>query len=150
MVREPKQYHPQRVMEEWAMNCSALQYSVDPIECWRRHCESQLAKHLQTQVIMRSVDSEFDHEFRGEQTYLLCELQTTFEDRVFTCPIYGTKQEFGDFIYKCEWVNKLGWVALLSPSQQSNVCHYHQVKNFVQHLMVGSSWPGMRTIWLRW
>ena len=33
LTREPTQYPPQRVMEEWAMNCSALQYTADPLEC---------------------------------------------------------------------------------------------------------------------
>ena len=87
LVREPTQFPPQRVMEEWAMNCSALQYSDDPVECWKRHCENPLANHLRAQVIMRSVDSEFDHKFRGERTYLLCELQTNFEGADFTCPV---------------------------------------------------------------
>ena len=82
---------------------------------------------------MRSVDSEFDHEFLGERTYLLCELQTMFEGAVFTCPVHGTKKEFEDYFYKCHWINQMGWVACLA--QQSNCCHYHQVRNFVQPLI---------------
>ena len=49
VVRGPTQFPPQRVMEEWAMSCSALQYSVDPAECWKRHRENPLAK-LTTQI----------------------------------------------------------------------------------------------------
>ena len=33
LVREPTQFPLQRVMEEWAMSCSALQYSDGPVEC---------------------------------------------------------------------------------------------------------------------
>ena len=87
-------------MEEWAMNCSALQYTADPLECLRRHCENPMAKYLRTpsQVIMRSVNKEFNFEFQNERTYLLCELQTTFQDQVLKCPIYGTEQESRDYV----------------------------------------------------
>ena len=82
---------------------------------------------------MRSVDSEFDHEFRGERTFLLCELQTTFNGTVFTCPIYGTKNEFEDYFHKCKWANQLGWIAAMA--QLSNCCHYFLIRDFVQPLI---------------
>ena len=78
---------PRHVIHEWAMNCYALEYMEDPIKCWEWHCENQLAKYLRTQVIMRSVNKEFNFEFQGDSTYLLCELQTPYQDKILKCPI---------------------------------------------------------------
>ena len=89
LVRGPYRFPHQAVMEEWAINCAALEYSQDPDECWKRHCENPLAKHLRTQVIMRSVNrknSIWSFNFQGKPTYLLCEVQTTFQDKAYSCP----------------------------------------------------------------
>jgi len=47
---------------------------------------------------MRSVNKEFDFEFREERTYLLCELQTTYKGETLICPIYGTQLEAQDYV----------------------------------------------------
>ena len=135
LVRGPYRFPPLAIMEEWALNCAALEYSQDPDdECWKRHCDNQLAKYLRTQVIMRSVNKEFNFEFQGERNYLLCELQTTYQDKQLVCQIFGTEQESRSYVAGCERVIGLGWRAHLAQQSQAN--HYRNVvQKFVQPLV---------------
>jgi hypothetical protein len=50
---------------------------TDQEACWKNHCDNQLAQYYRTQVIMPSVNRNFDYDTREKRTYLLRELQTT-------------------------------------------------------------------------
>jgi hypothetical protein len=84
---------------------------------WQAFSEDPRLSNLRTEVTMRMVNGEYDHEYTGKRTFPLCTLTM---DSLPPCTVFGNQQEYNEYEAGSLSAIDYGWPVYIAQQCQRN------------------------------